>query len=360
MKSRLFVYCLFAWKIVLKKIAMSPQFSTRSTFPFWLMLCLLLSLGSVGVLATTPAFAQNRKQNSEQSDQNLSQREDADFQLSLGREAQQQGQLDKAIFYWLKGLGLAYDYLGEAYVAVGDAQGAEDAFRRRLAVARDRNDLQAQMFALNNLGTLFLKQGNLNIAEEVFSDALAIARSVENLLTAGMSLNNLGLTASLRGDYNQAIKLYSTALLFRRKAKDPAGEAITLNNLGEAYLRNEQSTEAIAAYRDAFFMAGSVGDTENQFRAYEGKFFTYKAMGESKLALRELNRWADFAKTQNNQLEEFKTFEQAGYLYAELGDQDQAISFLTKAIELATAIGELDRIAFIQQRLSAIQYGDLK
>ena len=220
----------------LKRITMSSSLRFSPNFPFWFALCLLLSLGSVGVLGTTPAFAQGRKQNAEE---NKTRRADGDFQLRLGQHAEQQGQLDKAVFHWLKAvsiyqrlgieesLGQTFDKLGEAYVTLGDSQSAENAFRRSLAVARDRDDLQAQMFALNNLGTLFLPNGDLLIAEEVFTDALAIARSVENALTAGISLNNLGLTAALRGEYNEAIKRYNTALLFHREARNPAGQTQT-------------------------------------------------------------------------------------------------------------------------------------
>ncbi|MGB2924197.1 MAG: tetratricopeptide repeat protein [Limnothrix sp.] len=347
---------------------MLPQTHFRSTFPFWLTLCLLLSLGSVGVLGTVPAMAQGKKQD---SGQKFSQREDADFQLRLGQQAQQRGQLDKAIFHWLQaeniyqrfgdeeGLGTTLDYLGEAYVEVGNSRAAESSFRRRLAVARDRDDLQAQMFALNNLGTVFLKQGNLLIAEEVFTDALAIARSVENALTAGISLNNLGLTATLRGEYGEAIKRYSTALLFRRESKDPAGEALTLTNLADAFLYAGLPEDAQIAYTDAYLAAEDIRDADNQFRALEGKFLSYQATNQTSLTFKALNRWRKFAVEQNNLAEELKTLEQAGYIYADLGDRPQAEIYLTKAIELATEIGALERIPFLRQQLSEVQYGKL-
>lgn len=347
---------------------MLSLFSTRSTLPFLFALCLLLSLGSVGVLGTMPAAAQGRKQNAEQE---LSQREDADFQLRLGQQAQQQEQWDKAVFHWLKaeniyqrygdeeGLGVTLDYLGEAYVTLNDLRSAEGAFRRRLAVARDRQDLQAQIFTLNNLGTIFLKQNNLNIAEEVFTDALAIARSVENALGAGISLNNLGLAASLRGDFNEAIKRYSTALMFRREAQDPAGATLTLTNLADAQLYNGNPQEALNIYADALLSAQDMRDVDNQFRALEGQFLSYKTLEQTDRTFTVLNRWATFAREQKNVLEEFKTVEHAAYLYVELGDRPLAEQFLTQAIELAQQIGATDRIAFLQQKLAQVQYGEL-
>ncbi|AFY38987.1 Tetratricopeptide TPR_1 repeat-containing protein [[Leptolyngbya] sp. PCC 7376] len=343
------------------------QLRLRSTLPFLLTLCLLISLGSVGILGTTPAFAQGRnKQNSEAT---TTRREDGDFQLRLGQQAEKQGQLDKAVFHWLKAaniyqrfgdeesLGLTYDYLGESYVALGEPLEAENAFRRRLAVARDRDDLQAQMFALNNLGTLFLQEGNLLMAEEVFTDALAIARSVENALTAGLSLSNLGLAATLRGEYGEAIKRYQTALLFHREAKNPAAETLTLTNLGDAFLYAGQGESAIIAYTDALLAAEDIRDFENKFRALEGRYLTRKTMNQTDLAFKELNRWAKFAREQNNLNEEFKTVENAAFLYAELGDLEQAEIFLIRAAEMAEQLGALDRLAFYQQKLSEVKFG---
>lgn len=350
------------------KVSMLPLYSSRSTFPFLITLCVLLSLGSVGVLGTAPAIAQGRKQNAEQK---FAQREDADFELRLGQQAQQQGQLDKAIFHLLKaesiyqtfgdeeGLGTTLDYLAEAYVVAGDPRSAESAFRRRLAVARDRQDLQAQIFALNNLGNIFLKQGNLNIAEEVFTDALAIARSVENTLGAGTSLSNLGLTASLRGDYPEAIKRFNTALLFHNKSQDLAGSILTITNLADAQLYGGSPREALLSYIEALAVAKELRDFENQFRALEGQFYSRKALAQTDLAFRELNRWATFAREQKNLTEEFKSVENAAFFYAELGDRPNAEIFLKKAMDLATTIGATDRLAFLQQKLSQVQYGEL-
>ena len=344
---------------------MSLPLRFRPNFPFWLTLCLLLTLGSVGVLGTTPTFAQGRKQNAEE---NKTRREDGDFQLRLGQQAQQQGQLDKAISHWLKAvsiyqrlgieesLGLTYDQLGEAYVTLGDAQSAENAFRRSLAVARDRDDLQAQMFALNNLGTLFLQQGELLVAEELFADALAIARSVENALTAGISLNNLGLSAAVRGDYNEAIKRYNTALLFHREAKNPAGQTQTFANLGDALLYAGRGEEAVIAYTDGLLAAEDIRDVQTQFRALKGRYQAYSLMNQTEFALRELNRWAIFAREQNNLEEEFKTLDLAVFLYAELGDFNQSETFLYQAAEMAERLGKTDRLAFYQQQLSELEF----
>ena len=57
----------------------------------------------------------------------------------------------------LKAQGSAYDLLANTYLQLRDNKNAEDAIRRQLAIARDNQDFQNQIFALNNLAPLFLE-----------------------------------------------------------------------------------------------------------------------------------------------------------------------------------------------------------
>jgi tetratricopeptide (TPR) repeat protein len=54
------------------------------------------------------------------------------------------------------------------YAKLGRYQQAEDALRRRLGIARSRQDFQGQIYGLNNIGTVLLQAGNLEAAQETF------------------------------------------------------------------------------------------------------------------------------------------------------------------------------------------------
>ncbi|PMB11880.1 hypothetical protein CI592_03105, partial [Fischerella thermalis CCMEE 5328] len=116
----------------------------------------------------------------------------ADTLLRIGQQQHTSGKSDKAIESWLQALeiyhslgdlnaqGLIYDYLGRGYVQLGRYKEAENAIRRRLAIARDTHDFQSQIFALNNIGTLLLQQGEPNASLQTFAEAVEIARHVKN------------------------------------------------------------------------------------------------------------------------------------------------------------------------------------
>ncbi|ANV91565.1 hypothetical protein AWQ24_13505 [Picosynechococcus sp. PCC 8807] len=173
------------------KLAMrSPAPSRTVTFPFWLTLCLLLSLGTVGVLGTVPAFGQGRKQNAEQK---LLQRKDADRHFELARQAHSEGNLETALFHWHRAetiyrqfrtwdqLNLTLTALADTYLTQDNLQAAETVLRQQLHLARDRQDVQTQVVVLNQLGYLLESQAQPQVAAAIFADAQAIAHTTPSL-----------------------------------------------------------------------------------------------------------------------------------------------------------------------------------
>ena len=144
--------------------------------------------------------------------------------------------------------GIAYKLLDKSYLNLGRYKEAESAIRRQLAIARDINDFQSQIFGLNNIGTILLRQGNVVAAVPAFREALTIAKNIKNIQGQGISLSNLGLSISRTGDYNQAIKIYENALNFRRQSRYLIEEANTLKNLGDVYLAVGEYQQIIRTY----------------------------------------------------------------------------------------------------------------
>ena len=191
----------------------------------------------------------------------------ADALVRLGGQAQRQGDLNSAIANWkraldfyqksgdIEAMGQTYDYLGVTYAKIGRFQEAEDALRRRLGIARTRQDFTGQIYGLNNIGTVLLQAGNITAAQDSFSAALQIARTIKNQQGEGLSLSNLGLAAAAVGNYGEAIKQYQAALALRSFSGNLLGEANTRNNLGDAYRAANVPKEALYSYQVALALA---------------------------------------------------------------------------------------------------------
>ena len=295
-------------------------------------------------------------------------RDQADFFLRLGGQAQRNGNLDKAIANWLQaldiyqqigdleGLGLTYEYLGVAYAKLGRYQRAEDSLRRRVGIARTRDDFQGQIYGLNNLATVLVQAGSFEAAQETLTEALTIARSVKNQQGEGLSLSNLGLAAAGRGNYFEAIKRYQAALTLRSQSGDPLGEANTRNNLGDAYRAVNLPRDAILSYRAALLLAQNSRDVPNQFRSLRGLVQSYGALGQYPLAFDALAQHIALVQKEKNRTEELSSLRLSAQLNQATGNVLDARNFYERAISLAGVLGDTQEEALLRNDLAQIIY----
>ena len=295
-------------------------------------------------------------------------RNQADSLLRLGGQAQQQGNYQGAIANWLQALniyqrigdlageGATYDYLGVAYAKLGRYQEAEDALRRRVGIARTRQDFQGQIYGLNNLGTVLLQAGYPDGAEKTFTEALSIARSVKSQAGEGLSLSNLGLATAAQGNYSEAIKHYESALLLRLLSDNPSGEANTRNNLGDAYRAANLYKQALIAYQGGLRVARNGSDIHNQFRALRGLAQSYGGIREYAAALKILEQHRMLAQKEANRPEQLFSLRFAADLYRVTGNLPQAQAFYQDAIALARALGDSQEEAFLRTELAQVIY----
>ena len=295
-------------------------------------------------------------------------RDQADFLLRLGGQALGNGNYDKAIANWwqaldlyqrvgdLQAVGLTYDYLGVTYAKLGRYQQAEDALRRRLGIARTRQDFLGQIYGLNNLGTALLQSGNFRGARESFTEAVKIARSIENEPGEGLSLSNLGLAAAGEGKYLEAIKQYKTALSLRSFSGDPLGEANTRNNLADAYRAVNLQQEALISYQTGLSLAQVSRDVPNQFRGLRGLAQSYTALKNYNAALKVLEQSLNLAQQQKNHREELLSLRLAAGIYQVTGNLSNARSLYEEAITLAGTLGDIEQEAFLRNDLAQIIY----
>lgn len=285
------------------------------------------------------------------------QREEADRLLRLGQQQYASGSIEKTVESGLQALeiyhslgdmksqGLTYDLLASAYIQLGDIKNAEDVLRRRVGIARDNQDFQNQIFALNNLGTLLLQKGEPKAAGQTIQDALVIARNVENIKGQGLSLSNLSIVHTRLGDYNQGIKLAETALIFRRQAGDVFGEINTFNNLGDAYLLARDYENTIGSYGAAMRLAKINFYRPNQLRAIDGLVTAHAAVGRYDRALELTAERYSIVKFLQSPQEELKYLASSGELYEKLGDYTKARNFYHQAISLARKLEDVKQEA---------------
>jgi len=296
-----------------------------------------------------------------------SERDQADQWLQEGRRLEESGLLREAIATWQKALdryqalgdvpaqGIVYTYLGEAYWATGQLTKAEDAFRRRLAIARDRGDQHGQIYALNSLGRVLLQRGGVQAAKTLFDEALNFALSTQNRQGEAQSRDSLGLLAFFQRDYQKAADHYQQSLRASRRAGDTVMEATTLNLLGQLYQTQVDGIEASKYYGLAVRLSRLNRDRANQLIAIDGLVRIFNQRQSYRQSLELLTERLDIAQFRENAPLELDTLQKLAETYQLAGETSAARQAYEAAIALAQALQDTQREARLRLQLSNME-----
>ncbi|HCQ20681.1 MAG: tetratricopeptide repeat protein [Aphanizomenon sp.] len=331
------------------------------TFYMVLFICLFTNTG-VKAINITEQIQRPLNNYAGQSSRNT-----ADKLLREGRRQLSQGFSQKALKLSLSALeiyhslgdlkaqGLTYDLLANIYLQLSDINNAEDAIRRQVAIARDNQDFQNQIFALNNLATLFLEKGENIAAKQTLEEALIIARNVMNIEGQGLSLSNLSLVALRKGDYNEAVKIGKYALTFRRQISDTIGEANTLNNIGDAYLAMGDYQNTIDSYYLAMQLAKKSFQPSSQLRAIDGLVTANTIIGRYNQALKLLETRVKITDSMKNPAEYLKYLAISGDIYEKMGNFTKARNFYIQGISIAQKLEDSKQQSLLIYKLNELK-----
>jgi predicted ATPase len=132
------------------------------------------------------------------------------------------------------GLSMAYRFLGEAALAVGADNEAEQYFERQLAEASQAQDPLGQADACNNLGQAARHRGEFGRARPLLWQALKLFRQAGDPGGVSVILSSLGEVARDAGQPHQAWRLYGAALRRHSALGDKRHMAYELEGLASA------------------------------------------------------------------------------------------------------------------------------
>jgi tetratricopeptide (TPR) repeat protein len=152
---------------------------------------------------------------------------------------------------------------------------------------------------------------NINTATSMIhaKDALELADKTGQNELIRLSLNNLGNESFTAGLFEEAIKHYYRYLEISKKLNDDAGIATALINIGAIKLQSRSFEEALSNFEKA-------------------------------LEMRNLNQNKEIISDENLPL----IYNNIGIAYENLGDLDQAITYYTKALNIATALKNMEGV----------------
>lgn len=156
----------------------------------------------------------------------------------------------------------AHRSLGFLLDATGDPDGAERAFRRAAALARDLHDRAGEAGVLRDRGFGHWRRAEYPEAERLALEALAIQNESGDRAGRGASLDLLGRIALKRGRTDEAIGLLAQAVELRGTAGDGHGEVESRLALIQTRMERREYDAAIGDARSLEARGSELGDRD--------------------------------------------------------------------------------------------------
>lgn len=137
----------------------------------------------------------------------------------------------------------------------GQADNALRAYERGLALARERQQLQAEQTFLNSIGAVYVGLQRYTDAETMFNQALELAQRIDQQVLVARSLNNLGELYAAQQKWEKAQDYHERALEQARPTSDAPTIILTLENLARDYMQQDNPNYATHLLKEAVTMA---------------------------------------------------------------------------------------------------------
>ena len=137
------------------------------------------------------------------------------------------------------------NYLGAAYMLLGQASRAVEFHDQCLGIARGLQDRLAETTALCGLGTAYFRLGEETRGLEHYQRAIEIALSLNERDTEARMIWGLGILYANAGQVSQSLDCYQRAKLIAQELGDRHLEAHVLESMSWSVLSQKKSKDAI-------------------------------------------------------------------------------------------------------------------
>jgi adenylate cyclase len=175
--------------------------------------------------------------------------------------------------------------IGIIYSEQGDYLKAVDYFTRSLKSNEQLGNQFGIAQSLVNIGIIYKEQGDYPKALDYSTRSLTIAEKLGDQLGISAALSNMGSVYLLQGNYTKALDYTTRGLKIDEKIGDQSGIAVALGNIGSIYFKQGNYPKALGYCQKGYNLAMTLGVFQEQKKACQCLYDTYKALGKGNDAL---------------------------------------------------------------------------
>jgi len=239
----------------------------------------------------------------------------------------------------------AFGNLGNVYKRRGDLDGAEQMYKKALAIDEKLSRLEGIADNYGNLGVLCYTRGDLDGAEELYKKALAIDEKLGRPVGMADAYGNFGVVCCSRGDLDGAEEMFKKALAINEKLGRPVGMAVDYGNLGNIYYTRSDLDEAEAMYKKALPINEKLDRLEGIADNYTGIGNVYVRRGDLDGAEDKYKKSLEINKKLDRPEGMALDYGNLGIVYFTRGDLDKAEGMYKKALAIDEKLGRPEGMA---------------
>lgn len=226
-------------------------------------------------------------------------------------------------------------------------------FDRVLEISRQLDDYEKVAEALKNMGVAYSRKGDYDRAIGLYEEALELSRSKENFSLQAACLSNIGNVHYFRGELEDAYGYYEQALAINSRLGDQAGTARQNLNMGLIQLMRGNYKSGLELLDRSAATFKELGDRGMYALALSNISQIQLILGSCPKSIAAAGEALEIAREVNLPLIECDANFRLGTAYGCQGDRDQALRFLTRALEVAEQAQMTRNISHINLGLAA-------
>jgi CHAT domain-containing protein/Flp pilus assembly protein TadD len=252
----------------------------------------------------------------------------------------------------------ALNNLGYYLAYLFDYTTAMDYLQQARRIFQDLGDLHGEAWVLDNMA--FVTSHNLGYDDgmEYQLEALDVYEELGDKGSLAECLNSLGRYSTNIGDYEAGMGYFQRAGELWDQLGDTMNEGRAVNNIGVAYAYLGERERAMEYYQDALEMYIAIGDRwrEATLRTNLGESYMILDDPETALEYCQQSKAIFDQVNHRNKFYEAVNLNCLGRAYQEMGDYEQAETYILEGLEMMKIDGSPYGITIIKTDLGAFYY----
>lgn len=262
--------------------------------------------------------------------------------INLSRAKIYLNDMDSAMFYADYGLSIAettksndfrvrsYEMKGNVNTYTGDYKTAVTNYLTGAKIG-EKHDPKLSLTCYTNLGLVFMKTKNIEKAEHYINLSIKLGEKYNDPKNIASSLNNLGLVEKSRGNLDLALKHYERGLKLARESKYEKRESEILHNMANIFFKKQDFEKGFEYFDKSVEISRKNGSFSSLAIDYYTLALNFTDTGEFKRAEEAAFIALDYATKSKNKEIITECYAMISHLYYEIGNNDQAFSYLSYA-----------------------------